>query len=217
MTRTAAGLRMRAVGLSPHAARFAGIDVERTLLRVALVERRHRRARGCGEVAGIQHRLTSGVASGLGYTGIVVAMLGGLTMPGVLLAGLLLGDLDVGASSRLADARHPVPDGRRASQGVLLLVTVGLLAVRQRASPAPSAPPDETRAGGPDESSATAHPSRRHRHELDLRPLAATLRTSTPLVYGTIGETYAERAGVLNLGIEGTMYAGAFAGSRRRT
>ena len=42
--------------------------------------------------------------------------------------------------------------------------------------------------------------------------LAATLRNATPLVYGTVGETYTERAGVLNLGIEGTMYAGAFAG-----
>jgi simple sugar transport system permease protein len=42
--------------------------------------------------------------------------------------------------------------------------------------------------------------------------LAATLRNATPLVYGTVGETYAERGGVLNLGIEGTMYAGAFVG-----
>lgn len=42
--------------------------------------------------------------------------------------------------------------------------------------------------------------------------LAATLRNATPLVYGTVGETYGERSGVLNLGIEGTMYAGAFAG-----
>ena len=42
--------------------------------------------------------------------------------------------------------------------------------------------------------------------------LAATLRSATPLVYGTIGETIAERAGVLDLGIEGTMYAGAFSG-----
>jgi simple sugar transport system permease protein len=42
--------------------------------------------------------------------------------------------------------------------------------------------------------------------------LAATFRNATPLVYGTVGETYSERAGVLNLGIEGTMYAGAFAG-----
>jgi ABC-type uncharacterized transport system permease subunit len=42
--------------------------------------------------------------------------------------------------------------------------------------------------------------------------VAATLRSATPLVYATIGELYAERAGILNLGIEGTMYAGAFFG-----
>lgn len=42
--------------------------------------------------------------------------------------------------------------------------------------------------------------------------LAATLRNSTPLLYGTVGETYCERVGILNLGIEGTMYASAFFG-----
>ena len=42
--------------------------------------------------------------------------------------------------------------------------------------------------------------------------LGATLRNATPLIFGTVGETYAEKAGVLNLGIEGTMYAGAFFG-----
>ncbi|MBA2488174.1 MAG: ABC transporter permease [Chloroflexi bacterium] len=42
--------------------------------------------------------------------------------------------------------------------------------------------------------------------------LTATIRNATPLALGTIGETYAERSGVLNLGIEGTMYAGAFFG-----
>ena len=42
--------------------------------------------------------------------------------------------------------------------------------------------------------------------------LAATLRNATPLVYGAVGETVTERSGILNLGIEGTMYAGAFAG-----
>ena len=41
---------------------------------------------------------------------------------------------------------------------------------------------------------------------------AATFRNATPLVYGTVGEIFCERAGVLNLGIEGTMYAGAFFG-----
>jgi general nucleoside transport system permease protein len=42
--------------------------------------------------------------------------------------------------------------------------------------------------------------------------LGATLRNATPLVYGAIGEAYSERAGILNLGIEGTMYGGAFFG-----
>lgn len=42
--------------------------------------------------------------------------------------------------------------------------------------------------------------------------LAATLRVATPLLLAALGETIAERAGVLNLGIEGTMFLGAFAG-----
>lgn len=42
--------------------------------------------------------------------------------------------------------------------------------------------------------------------------VAATLRVATPLLFAALGETMAERAGVLNLGIEGTMFLGAFAG-----
>jgi simple sugar transport system permease protein len=42
--------------------------------------------------------------------------------------------------------------------------------------------------------------------------IGATLRVSTPILLAAIGETYAERAGVLNLGIEGTMLFGAFIG-----
>lgn len=42
--------------------------------------------------------------------------------------------------------------------------------------------------------------------------IAATLRVSTPLIFGTLGELFSERSGVLNLGIEGTMFLGAFVG-----
>ena len=42
--------------------------------------------------------------------------------------------------------------------------------------------------------------------------IAATLRVASPLIFGTMGELFCERAGVLNLGIEGTMFFGAFAG-----
>lgn len=41
---------------------------------------------------------------------------------------------------------------------------------------------------------------------------AATLRVATPLILATIGEVYTERAGILNLGIEGIMFLGAFVG-----
>jgi len=40
----------------------------------------------------------------------------------------------------------------------------------------------------------------------------ATLRIATPLIFGTLGVLLCERAGVLNLGIEGIMVAGAFTG-----
>lgn len=40
----------------------------------------------------------------------------------------------------------------------------------------------------------------------------AVLRTATPLLLGTLGVLLCERAGVLNLGIEGIMVAGAFTG-----
>ena len=41
---------------------------------------------------------------------------------------------------------------------------------------------------------------------------AATIRIVSPLIFGTLGELICERAGVLNLGIEGIMTAGAMAG-----
>ncbi len=38
--------------------------------------------------------------------------------------------------------------------------------------------------------------------------LTATLRSGTSLVYATVGETYTERSGILNLGLEGMMMMG---------
>ena len=45
----------------------------------------------------------------------------------------------------------------------------------------------------------------------------SVLRIATPLILGTLGVLLCERAGVLNLGIEGIMVAGAFTGWRPNT
>jgi simple sugar transport system permease protein len=47
---------------------------------------------------------------------------------------------------------------------------------------------------------------------IDAGFFAALLRIATPLLLATMGELYAERSGVLNLGIEGTMLLGAMTG-----
>lgn len=47
---------------------------------------------------------------------------------------------------------------------------------------------------------------------LQIGFFAAIIRIATPLMFATIGELYAERAGVLNLGIEGIMLLAAMTG-----
>lgn len=42
--------------------------------------------------------------------------------------------------------------------------------------------------------------------------LEGTIRTATPLAFAALGETVAERSGVINIGLEGAIIAGAFGG-----
>ena len=47
--------------------------------------------------------------------------------------------------------------------------------------------------------------------EIFLSLLAAAIQSGTPVLYATLGEIFTERAGILNLGVEGIMMVGAFA------
>ncbi len=42
--------------------------------------------------------------------------------------------------------------------------------------------------------------------------IGAAIRMATPIIFATLGEIISEKAGVLNLGIEGTMLMGAMTG-----
>ena len=206
LARTPAGLRLRAAGLSPHGARFAGINVSRTLLGAALVSGAIAGIAGVSEVAGIQYRLTGGLSPGYGYTGIVVATLGHPHHAGRGHRRPLPGRPHRRRQLGGAIARHPLA-ARRGRAG-------RPAADHRRAAGACAGNRLGRGTAGGDAGSVTGDVAGGGAAGMSflIDLLAATLRNATPLVYGTVGETYAERSGVLNLGIEGTMYAGAFAG-----
>jgi len=84
------GLKLRAVGKNAAAALHAGIGVKRTLMSAALISGALAGLAGVSEVAGLLSYLTTDLSPGYGYTGIVVAMLAGLSSLGVVVAALFI-------------------------------------------------------------------------------------------------------------------------------
>ncbi len=119
------GLKMRALGSNAEAARFAGVNVGKTILITALVSGGIAGVAGVGEVAGIHFHLIQGLSSNLGYTGIIVATLGALNPIGVGIAALFFGLIDTGALTVSRALGVPVYLGQ-VVQATLLLVTLGM-------------------------------------------------------------------------------------------
>ncbi|SDQ78360.1 ABC transporter permease [Microbacterium sp. cf332] len=101
--RSSLGLRMRAVGENPHAARAAGIGVERIYVYAMLF------AGGLAGLAAmnqIQGSITTGfsgtIDAGIGFDAITVALLGRSRAWGVFAAGILFGALKAGSFSMQA-------------------------------------------------------------------------------------------------------------------
>lgn len=120
--KTAVGMRIRASGQAPEAARFSGIPVDRLRFRSALVSGAIAGLGGASQVMGVQHQLTQGISNSYGYTGVIVATLGGLTALGVVLVASLLADISVGAENVSLVLQVPTQLG--AIFGALLLLTV---------------------------------------------------------------------------------------------
>ena len=124
--RTPLGLKMRASGANAAGAQFAGIKVKRTMLIAALVSGGIAGLAGMGEVAGIHYHLIEALSSSYGYTGIIVATLGGLHPLGVLIAALFIGLIGTGSQTVSFALGVPVYLGD-ILQSTLLLITLGML------------------------------------------------------------------------------------------
>ncbi|MCB0181979.1 MAG: ABC transporter permease, partial [Anaerolineae bacterium] len=96
--RTTIGYRIRAVGLNPAAARYAGIQVPRTIILSMGLSGAFAGLAGAVEILGLHHRMFEplAVSAGYGFSGIVVALFGKLHPIGAIPASILFGGLLVG-------------------------------------------------------------------------------------------------------------------------
>ncbi len=108
LQRTTFGYRLRFVGASPSTSRVAGIDPVRTSVQAMLLSGALAGVAGSVLVLGSQaHALTDNISGGVGYSGIVAALLAGGSPFGAGLAGLGLAALAQGGG--LMEARTGVP------------------------------------------------------------------------------------------------------------
>jgi simple sugar transport system permease protein len=99
MRATTWGFEIRAVGISPRASRFAGMPVNATIVRTALLSGGLAAMAGVSELCGVKEYLTLDLSPGFGYSGIVVAMLAGLNPLGVVASSIFVAVIYIGADS----------------------------------------------------------------------------------------------------------------------
>jgi simple sugar transport system permease protein len=97
LQRMSLGYEIRAVGQSQRAARYAGVNVRRTIIISMLLAGAFAGLAGAVQIAGVTYNLKDVYATdSTGFTAIAVSLLGQNTAIGIVLSALLFGALHVG-------------------------------------------------------------------------------------------------------------------------
>ncbi|QGQ95690.1 ABC transporter permease [Paenibacillus psychroresistens] len=106
--KTKQGFELRAVGLNPQAAEYAGMNVKRNIIKAMFISGVFAGLAGVIDVLGVFHyQVVAASSSGYGFDGIAVSLLGGNHPLGVLLAAALFGTLSYGAAGMSFGADVP--------------------------------------------------------------------------------------------------------------
>ncbi len=121
--RTKLGFRIRAVGLSPGAANYAGMRIGTNTVLALAIGGALAGLGGGVEVMGVYGKMTIPFVANLGYNGIGVALLGRNHPVGVVLGALLFGGLASGAQEMQFSTDVPLQLANVLLAVILLLVT----------------------------------------------------------------------------------------------
>jgi simple sugar transport system permease protein len=106
--KTRQGFELRAVGLNPQAAEYAGMNVKRNIIKAMFIGGVFAGLAGVIDILGVFHyQVVAASSSGYGFDGIAVSLLGGNHPVGVLLASILFGTLSYGAAGMSFGADVP--------------------------------------------------------------------------------------------------------------
>ena len=119
--RTPLGYSIRAVGLNPSAAKTSGISVNHVIDSAMVLSGALAGLGGGVYILGIAHALLPEQASGIGYTAVVVSLLGNVHPLGVIFASIFFGALISGTSS--VERALQIPETLSLlSQGVIIVL-----------------------------------------------------------------------------------------------
>lgn len=119
--RSRAGYRLRAVGSSPSAALYAGINARHQTLIAMAVSGALAGMVGMNEIAGVSGKLILEFVGGAGFTGIAVALMGRNHPVGIIFASLLFGALFQGGAEVAFDVPGFSRDMVVMLQGLIVL------------------------------------------------------------------------------------------------
>jgi simple sugar transport system permease protein len=97
MEKSTIGFRLKMVGYNPEAAKASGVSVPRVTILTMLLSASFMGLVGANQVLGNTAGATVSSHVNIGFDAITVALLGGSSAPGILLAGLLFGAFKAGS------------------------------------------------------------------------------------------------------------------------
>lgn len=123
MWKTSIGFKMRAAGAQERAAKYGGINVAKYVTLAMIISGGLAGLAGGVEIAGVHRRAIEGVTNNYGFSGVVVALFGGLHPFGIVPASFLFGLLIYGAT--MAPRMVGVPANIvQVMQGIIIIVIV---------------------------------------------------------------------------------------------
>lgn len=106
--KTTLGFEIRTVGTNPDAAKYAGINVKRTIILTMAISGLLAGMAGAIEVTGLNYRHELNFALGYGFDSIAIALLGKTHPLGVVIAAILFGAMKSGGTRMQFMAQIPV-------------------------------------------------------------------------------------------------------------